>query len=880
MPRPPDKPKKPKKPKKKMAAVVVALDGPFGTGTRHDSLDTNTNTGHWGGSGGAPAANPQNRYQGTNAVDKKVNQTGATPPSVGIDFDPGAGAVDMSTRRYRLWLAKIYVTDFGDLNATYGVKLGIGSSNAAYYEYNAAGSGANRGVFATYPPQGGYLLAVIDPLLAAFWENTVGTPDLTAVDWMGVQALFVAGGGKAENLAFDAIDTGSGLLLTRGDGADPDGTYESFSDNDQGNSTNRWGFATSPGPGSVELRGIHQIGNVAVATVFTDPGNAVAFPDGYYIGGDLGVWINLENSGTIVTDPAAVIGQGDIDTDADSRPDLVVVGTAGTATLDGRSSTKHRRIQLNNAVSAENMAIKNSGQIDPTNGDYGGYQTLDGTGDYIDTSAAVAYLSTTTSDHTLVMRVAADDWTPSATEVLFDWASNPGGSGDRIALRLNTSGNLEHIVESAGSTTTFTSSVAVPGVAGQWFWLRVDYDGAGNVDFYYSHESDNAVPQDMPWTALGTQQSGTSRLYGLITAVAVIGANGSGTSEFAGDVAYASIWDGLAFGADLQILLADWRTGPDFTGSPAARADGIQSVNWEENGDPVYTLGGNNTTAADLDGTAVADSTSYAALRWDVNADPNGELDNMTFDMGIGSGHALEFGKNTPSTITLTNLTVIGHSASAENVESAIYNNSGKHLTINLIGLTGTVTVRNGVGASTTLVVSPVTLQLHAIDGQGFTDVASARAFVLAGDVGPLPYKASVTITRVTTTATVAHTAHGLSNGDKVFIVGADQNEYNGTKTISNVSANAYDFTVSGSPTTPATGTITSTAVIIDELTTAGGIADDTRSYSADQDIDQVRSWIRKGSAADDPKYRTAPVAGTIDKDAGLSVVVQMQQDE
>jgi len=163
---------------------------------------------------------------------------------------------------------------------------------------------------------------------------------------MGVQALFVAGGGKAENLAFDAIDTGSGLLLTRGDGAEADGTYESFGANDQDNTTNRWGFATSPGPGSVELRGICQIGNSAVATVFTDLGTAVAFPDGYYIGGDLGVWINLENSGTIATDSAAVVGQGDIDADADTRPDLVVIGTTGTATLDGRTTTKHRRIQL------------------------------------------------------------------------------------------------------------------------------------------------------------------------------------------------------------------------------------------------------------------------------------------------------------------------------------------------------------------------------------------------------------------------------------------------------------------------------------------------------------------------------------------------------
>ena len=64
-------------------------------------------------------------------------------------------------------------------------------------------------------------------------------------------------------------------------------------------------------------------------------------------------------------------------------------------------------------------------------------------------------------------------------------------------------------------------------------------------------------------------------------------------------------------------------------------------------------------------------------------------------------------------------------------------------------------------------------------------------------------------ITRVGTTATVTCNGHGYANGNSVTIAGATQPEYNGTFTITNVAANTFDYTVTGTPATPATGTIT-----------------------------------------------------------------------
>jgi hypothetical protein len=68
---------------------------------------------------------------------------------------------------------------------------------------------------------------------------------------------------------------------------------------------------------------------------------------------------------------------------------------------------------------------------------------------------------------------------------------------------------------------------------------------------------------------------------------------------------------------------------------------------------------------------------------------------------------------------------------------------------------------------------------------------------------------ASGQLTRSNSTATVnTPVNHGLSSGNKVAIYGASPTAYNGVKTITVVDANTFTFSVSGSPSTPATGTI------------------------------------------------------------------------
>lgn len=69
----------------------------------------------------------------------------------------------------------------------------------------------------------------------------------------------------------------------------------------------------------------------------------------------------------------------------------------------------------------------------------------------------------------------------------------------------------------------------------------------------------------------------------------------------------------------------------------------------------------------------------------------------------------------------------------------------------------------------------------------------------------------SITIARTSNTATATSTIdHGLQTGNKVTVSGAVEGDYNITATITVIDSDKFTYTVANSPSTPATGTITS----------------------------------------------------------------------
>jgi hypothetical protein len=114
---------------------------------------------------------------------------------------------------------------------------------------------------------------------------------------------------------------------------------------------------------------------------------------------------------------------------------------------------------------------------------------------------------------------------------------------------------------------------------------------------------------------------------------------------------------------------------------------------------------------ANLSGSTISGGTGTVALLWDANTNTNGRLDNTNF-ISRGTGHAIEFGASTPSEITFQSVDFSGY-GDDDTTDAAIYNNSGKEITIYIVG--SIPTVRNGTGASTVFVANPATLTLVGV---------------------------------------------------------------------------------------------------------------------------------------------------------------------
>jgi hypothetical protein len=78
--------------------------------------------------------------------------------------------------------------------------------------------------------------------------------------------------------------------------------------------------------------------------------------------------------------------------------------------------------------------------------------------------------------------------------------------------------------------------------------------------------------------------------------------------------------------------------------------------------------------------------------------------------------------------------------------------------------------------------------------------------------VTPGQAKSVSTLTSAGGVATATITNHGFRHGDTVVITGAAQAAYNGSHTIALLNANQFSYPVSGTPASPATGTITATS--------------------------------------------------------------------
>ena len=110
-------------------------------------------------------------------------------------------------------------------------------------------------------------------------------------------------------------------------------------------------------------------------------------------------------------------------------------------------------------------------------------------------------------------------------------------------------------------------------------------------------------------------------------------------------------------------------------------------------------------------------------------------------------------------------------------------------------------------------------------------------------------------ITRASTTATVTATAHGFTTGDQVNIRGAVETDYNGDFIVTVTDANTFTYTVSGSPATPATGTIiANNGPEVSDTYNSGGLF--AAGVFASQNYDNANEYIVLAGSSSATLYR------------------------
>lgn len=156
---------------------------------------------------------------------------------------------------------------------------------------------------------------------------------------------------------------------------------------------------------------------------------------------------------------------------------------------------------------------------------------------------------------------------------------------------------------------------------------------------------------------------------------------------------------------------------------------------------------------ADMDGSSVLLSTvaiDTGALVYNEASDPDGTLDNMTFEKGAAAHHAIDFGTNVSSSltsITLRGVAFNGFGSTDDANDSTVrFLATTGALTLNLIDCTvdGVSPVASGggknfsvddaAGMTVTVVVAPVTLSITSTDASTLLPIQNVQTSIHLAD--------------------------------------------------------------------------------------------------------------------------------------------------
>lgn len=348
----------------------------------------------------------------------------------------------------------------------------------------------------------------------------------------------------------------------------------------------------------------------------------------------------------------------------------------------------------------------------------------------------------------------------------------------------------------SGATATATTSAAHGFTTGQFITLsganEGEYNGAFTVTVTGSTTFTYTITES-PVTPATTSSSIRASLPGSIDVSSLTWSGNTATAT-------TSVPHGLVNGATVTISGADQSA---YNGSFVITTSGPTSTTF------TYTV--NETPVTPATDVASATATVNANLRAVSSVSRSGTTVTVTVGSGFPSGSI-----------------AVGNNASVANVVPNEYNGT---FTITSVGA-GRKSFTYTLAASAIGPVTPATGTI-AMNGS--------------------PSQVITSLTRSGTTATATtSTPHGFANGATVSVSGADQSAYNGNRVIttSGPTSSTFTYTVTVSPASPASGSITA-------------------SGSSGLSRDDLINWVRGKNIRqeDNPSNNTADVRGYLHGD-------------
>jgi hypothetical protein len=277
-------------------------------------------------------------------------------------------------------------------------------------------------------------------------------------------------------------------------------------------------------------------------------------------------------------------------------------------------------------------------------------------------------------------------------------------------------------------------------------------------------------------------------------------------------------------------------------------------------------------------------SANTSGLIWNVDTDPTGLLDNMTFTKTSGlAHHAIEFGTAISDAASFTlNDCVFGTDFSGTEDgsvgdETFHFLDTTGSITLNLVDCTGNFGYRTE-GVAVSIVIDPVATKV-TVQNEAGDLLQNARVFLETADDGGtgFPFEDAVTtLTQSGGTAELTSTGvHGLDTGDKVVIRGAQADNYNRTVTITVTSTTVFTYSVNDNPTSPATGTPVYSYVPVQGLTDVNGEITASKTWPASQSL---TGWARLATGVA-PFYKQGVITVN-DASGGTDLLITLLDDE